>query len=113
VSIHRPKTRDARRVRRNGPERLIRAALETTRAAVESVQTAANHLNALILQHRVILVPEAAMVRESAALLQHLEQNFRRATLAQLTPAPRERSRGGEASSRRKLRTRVADPARA
>jgi len=70
VSIHRPTTADARRVRRNGPERLIRAALETTRAAVESVPTAANHLNALILQHRVILVPEAAIVRESAALLQ-------------------------------------------
>ncbi|MEN9661871.1 MAG: hypothetical protein RL324_820 [Verrucomicrobiota bacterium] len=113
MSIHRPKTRDARRVRRIRPERLIRAALETTRAAVESVQTAANHLNALILQHRVILVPEAAIVRESAALLQHLEQNFRRATLAQLKPVPRKRSRGGEASSRRKLRTRVADPARA
>lgn len=113
MSIHRPKTRNARRVRRIRPERLIRAALETTRAAVESVQTAANHLNALSLQHRAILVPEAAIFRESATLLQYREQNFRRATLERFKPVPRERSRDGEASSRRKLRTRVADPARA
>ena len=66
------------------PRTLVRDALEKNRVATERVQSTANHLNTLILKYRVKIVPEATIVRESATLLQHVEQNFRR--LAETTP---------------------------
>ena len=57
-------------------------ALEQNRLATDAVQSAANHLYSLILDHEPKLVPEATIVRECATLLQHLEQNFRRLTEA-------------------------------
>ena len=75
--------------KRLSPDELIKDALERTRACIEAAQSAVNHINALVLAHRVKLVPEATIVRESATLLQHVEQNFRHLALDHLNKDPR------------------------
>lgn len=76
------------RSKRLSPDELITDALEQTRVSIEAALSAATHLNALVLAHRIKLVPEATIVRESATLLQHVEQNFRHLALDQLNEAP-------------------------
>ena len=76
--------RSSVRTKSLNPRTLVRDALEKNRVATERVQSTANHLNTLILKYRIKIVPEATIVRESATLLQHVEQNFRR--LAETTP---------------------------
>ena len=48
------------------------------RAAAEASNNAAIHLNTVILNYRTALASEAAIVRDTATLLQHVIQNFER-----------------------------------
>ena len=85
---NRSSTRSFGRKKLLNPDELVRHALKKNRVATEQVQSTANHLNTLILKYRINIVPEATIVRESATLLQHVEQNFRRLTETLLKEDP-------------------------
>jgi hypothetical protein len=67
------------------PSQVIKDAIRRTRVATEAANNAAIHLNTQILNHRTTLSSEAAIVRDTATLLQHVVQNFDRIASALLT----------------------------
>jgi hypothetical protein len=63
-------------------QRLAEAIKETLRAA-DNVSSASSTLSDLVLQHHPHLVSDATILRETAILLQHVTQNFKRVATAQ------------------------------
>ena len=63
-------------------QRLAEAIKDTLRAA-DNVSSASSTLSDLILQHHPHLVSDATILRETAILLQHVTQNFKRIATAQ------------------------------
>ena len=71
------------------PEDKVREALKDARAAVEKANSAANHLAGVILINWPSLAAEAALVRASATLAQHVVQHFDHVADATLKKGPR------------------------
>lgn len=67
------------------PSQVIKDAIRQTLAATDAASNAAIHLNTQILNHRTVLASEAAIVRDTATLLQHVVQNFDRIASTLLT----------------------------
>jgi hypothetical protein len=75
------------------PEAKVREALADARSAAEKANSAANHLAGVILIHWPSLAAEAALVRASATLAQHVAQHFDHVADAELANGRRRKRR--------------------
>jgi hypothetical protein len=71
------------------PEAKVREALAVAKSAAEKANSAANHLAGVILINWPSLAAEAALVRASATLAQHVAQHFDHVADATLKKGPR------------------------